>query len=476
MHAAEQLDLQPKPWRGSLDRRVPGRGAVSSWLDRRRTMFQVVAQQFACLGLPLLVYWALDRAGLDITSVAYLAVVGALAFTALAIWVECLAAYRPQRPPETHRGRYPRATAIIAAYLPNEAATIVETVEAFLAPGLPRRAAGRPRLQHPARLPVEDELRRSPRATRASSRSASTQRSRRRTSTPRWPPPRRVRRHVRRRPPPGAGRVRARLALASNGYDVVQGHCVVRNGDARWSPHGRGRVRGDLRRQPPGRARLHGFGDVRRLQRLLAHRRAARDPHARLDAHRGHRLVDARRRGGRPHRLRPGLISASSAPRRSRRCGTSGMRWAQGWFQVSLRTCGRACAPPSSACARSSASSSCSAGARSTRGSRCRCSRCSRTGWLRGRRTSTGSCRSSSRRRSFTMGAGRCRPGRLSPGGARACAARRWFVALPPRVQFFYTEFKNIVARVAQIKQLTGERQWRVTPRAARPRRRRAPG
>jgi len=28
-----------------------------------------------------------------------------------------------------------------------------------------------------------------------------------------------------------------------------------------------------------------------------------------------------------------------------------------------------------------------------------------------------------------------------------------------------YTEFKNTIARVAQIKELMGERDWRVTPR-----------
>ena len=32
---------------------------------------------------------------------------------------------------------------------------------------------------------------------------------------------------------------------------------------------------------------------------------------------------------------------------------------------------------------------------------------------------------------------------------------------------FFYTEFKNLIARVAHLKQLRGEHQWVVTPRTA---------
>jgi len=33
----------------------------------------------------------------------------------------------------------------------------------------------------------------------------------------------------------------------------------------------------------------------------------------------------------------------------------------------------------------------------------------------------------------------------------------------------FYTEFKNIIARVAQIKEIMGERSWRITPRTSKP-------
>jgi cellulose synthase/poly-beta-1,6-N-acetylglucosamine synthase-like glycosyltransferase len=44
-----------------------------------------------------------------------------------------------------------------------------------------------------------------------------------------------------------------------------------------------------------------------------------------------------------------------------------------------------------------------------------------------------------------------------------------WFWRYLLMSSLFYTEWKNIIARVAQIKELTGDRQWKVTPRATAP-------
>jgi hypothetical protein len=44
---------------------------------------------------------------------------------------------------------------------------------------------------------------------------------------------------------------------------------------------------------------------------------------------------------------------------------------------------------------------------------------------------------------------------------------RRWFWAYLVVASVFYTELKNVIARVAQVKELTGERRWVVTPRDA---------
>jgi cellulose synthase/poly-beta-1,6-N-acetylglucosamine synthase-like glycosyltransferase len=44
-----------------------------------------------------------------------------------------------------------------------------------------------------------------------------------------------------------------------------------------------------------------------------------------------------------------------------------------------------------------------------------------------------------------------------------------WFVAFLFASLFFYTEIKNAIVRTAHLKELMGERTWKVTPRAARP-------
>jgi cellulose synthase/poly-beta-1,6-N-acetylglucosamine synthase-like glycosyltransferase len=43
---------------------------------------------------------------------------------------------------------------------------------------------------------------------------------------------------------------------------------------------------------------------------------------------------------------------------------------------------------------------------------------------------------------------------------------RRWFVSYLFLALLFYTELKNLIARMAQIKEAMGERHWKVTPRA----------
>ncbi len=42
---------------------------------------------------------------------------------------------------------------------------------------------------------------------------------------------------------------------------------------------------------------------------------------------------------------------------------------------------------------------------------------------------------------------------------------RFWFLRYLIISSFFYTEFKNVIARVAQLKEFSGEREWKVTPR-----------
>jgi hypothetical protein len=43
---------------------------------------------------------------------------------------------------------------------------------------------------------------------------------------------------------------------------------------------------------------------------------------------------------------------------------------------------------------------------------------------------------------------------------------RSWFWGYLVLSALFYSEFKNVVARVAHIREITGRRRWVVTPRA----------
>ena len=98
---------------------------------------QILATFVLGIGVPLAVYAALGAVGIDVTGVAYWCVLAALLLTGAAIWVEGFLALDPQRPPDEPSAPYPTATAVIAAYLPNEAATILETVETFRAVDYP---------------------------------------------------------------------------------------------------------------------------------------------------------------------------------------------------------------------------------------------------------------------------------------------------------------------------------------------------
>jgi cellulose synthase/poly-beta-1,6-N-acetylglucosamine synthase-like glycosyltransferase/GGDEF domain-containing protein len=340
MHAADQLDLHAKRWTRQLE--TAGQGAGNRfvrWLDRRRTTLQVVAQQLACLGVPLLLYWLLDRAGVDVTGTVYLVVVVALALTALAIWIECLAAFRPRTPPDEPAASYPPASAIVPAYLPNEKDTIVETVEAVLAQDYDELQVILA-YNTPIDLPVEDKLRaiaeRDPRFTslrvHGSVSKAQNVNVALASVTGEFVAIFDADHH----PAPGAFK-RAWRWLAS-GVDVVQGHCVVRNGSD-----------GNLQRliaaefeamyavSHPGRARLHGFGifggsngywrtSVLRLIRLRSFMLTE-------DIDSSMRVVGA----GGTIVSDPGLLSTELAPGSWGALWGQRLRWAQGWSQVALR-------------------------------------------------------------------------------------------------------------------------------------------
>jgi cellulose synthase/poly-beta-1,6-N-acetylglucosamine synthase-like glycosyltransferase/DNA-binding response OmpR family regulator len=470
LHAAEQLDLQVMHWRHDFDKRTR-RGRLRDWLDRRRTLFQVVSQQSACLGVPLLTYWGLDRLGLDITSTAYLLVVAALVFTALAIWVECLAAYRPEQPPEVARGRYPPASAIIAAYLPNEADTIVETVEAFLQQDYNQLQVILA-YNTPEDLPVEEQLRRIaardqrflPLRVDWSTSKAQNVNAALARVTGTFVGVFDADHH----PAPGA--FRRAWRWLSNGVDVVQGHCVVRNGDDGFVQK---LVTCEFEAiygvAHPGRARMHGFGIFGGSN---GYWRTATLRRTRLRSFMLTEDIDSSMRvladGGRIV-SDPGLVSTELSPERWGALWNQRLRWAQGWCQVSWRYLRTAL--------------------RNERLTvRQRVGLLYLLGWrevypwislqifpilafwyLRGDPPISWVVPVFLATTAFTFSAGVVQAWtawRLATPDLRRRG--RWFLVYGLVSQLLYTEFKNVVARTAHLKEIMGERKWKVTPRSAR--------
>jgi DNA-binding response OmpR family regulator/cellulose synthase/poly-beta-1,6-N-acetylglucosamine synthase-like glycosyltransferase len=473
--ASIHLDLLPIRFDTGLaeamhDRAKQARGTFASrWWSRVRTPFQILLTLFIGGVVPYLLYWGADSVGFDLASVMYLVVVVALLFTGVLIWAEGLAALKQTAPPDVPDGEAPTMSAIIAAYLPNEAATIVGTIEAFLAVDYPGRTQIILAYNGPDRHPVESTF-----ATIA-------------RTDPRFVPLRvddstskaqnvnAALAHVEgefvgvfdadHHPDPTSF-TRAWQWLASDA-DIVQGHPVVRNGDASWIAR---TVAVEFEAiyavSHPGRARLHDFGifggsnGFWRTSLLRSIRMNGRMLTEDIDS--SLRVVQE---GGRivPD---PGLVSRELATTTIRQLWNQRMRWAQGWFQVSMVHTRRAMRNP----------------LLSTR---------QKLGFLHlllwreiypwlslqmfpiiiywtvgvGERldwfvpvlvlTTV-----------FTLSVG---PGqtyfayRLAAPEIRE--RKRWFLVYFFVSSFLYTEFKNVIARVAQVKEFMGDRQWKVTPR-----------
>jgi GGDEF domain-containing protein len=340
LHAAEQLDLHPVRWRPELSKASSAeRPGLRRRLRALRTPMQVAFQQLLCFGLPFFVYVAMDTAGVDVTGVAFLFLVAALALTSLAIWVECGAALRRREPPPLVGREPPPASAVIAAYLPNESRTVVETVEAFLRQDYPDLQVILA-YNTPEPLPVEDVLHeiaeRDPRflplriegsASKAQNVNAVLTRV-----TGEFVGIFDADHH----PAPGSF-LRAWRWLAS-GADVVQGHCVVRNGEHSWvSRLVAAEFEAIYAVSHPGRARLHGFGifggSNGYWRREALERTRLRSFMLTEDIDSSLRVV----RGGGRIVSDPGLISTELAPGTPRALWNQRMRWAQGWSQVAMR-------------------------------------------------------------------------------------------------------------------------------------------
>jgi len=471
--ASSHLDLIPVRWTPALRRVTRSahqpRLRTRQLLNRLRLPAQILATLVLGIGLPLAGYELLGHFGLDVSTIAYWVVTAALLITAASIWVEGLHALDPQRPPDEPGADYPPATAIIAAYLPNEAATILDTVEAFQRVDYPGELQILVAYNTPKPMAVEDELRDlallDPRVQPLKIEGSTSKAQNVNAAMS----------HVRgefigmfdadHHPDPRA--FRRAWRWLSNGYDVVQGHCVIRNGDASLIAR---TVAVEFEAiyavSHPGRSSLHGFGlfggsNGYWRTELLARTRM-----------RGSMLtedIDSTLRvlsSGARIASDPALISRELAPTTLGSLWKQRVRWAQGWFQVSRKHL-----------------------LATLRSDRLTTRQKVGMGFLLGWReiypwlslqmipviiykaTQAHShlhwvVPSLLLASLFTITVGPSQTlfaHRLAVPELRA--RRRWFWLYLLVSSIAYTEWKNVIARVAQVKELFGEAQWNVTPR-----------
>ncbi|GHC41363.1 hypothetical protein GCM10010349_01460 [Streptomyces flavofungini] len=479
--ALRHRDLRPvrwEPWMRARAQDGPRHARARVGLAALRSaltpLLSPVLMLLLGVGVPFLLYQqAYDRLGWDVAAYAYWVVVAGLVASALLIVLECLFALDAPPRPAAAAQPYPPASAVVAAYLPNEAATIVDTVESFLRLEYPGELEIVLAYNTPHPLPVEDTLRevarRDPRLVLLPVAGSTSKAQNLNAAVTR------VRGEfvgvfdADHHPAPDA--FRHAWDWLSNGYDVVQGHCVVRNGDSSWVAR---MVAVEFEAiyavSHPGRTRLYGFGvfggsngfwrtDV--LARTRMHGSMLTED---IDS-----TLRALGAGARIAMDRT-LISRELAPTTLRPLWNQRSRWAQGWLQVSLRHL-RAALRSERFTPRQKTGLWVLLGWREAQPwltlqilpvllhAAWRAGGADKLDWA------VPVCLLAA---ALTLSAGVVQAAfawRLAVPELRRRKAWFWRYLLVTTV--FYTHFKNLVARQAHLKEALGERQWRVTPRAA---------
>jgi CheY-like chemotaxis protein/cellulose synthase/poly-beta-1,6-N-acetylglucosamine synthase-like glycosyltransferase len=478
--ATQNLDLQPRRYNhkmGSVAKRKKS-GEYSSpkqWFTRMREALILPWQIMltAIIGgiIPYFIYAWLDSARHDITPLAYLVVTVALIITACLIWLEGFLAMKVAEPPIQPKIPYPPASAIIAAYLPNEAPTILETIDAFLRIEYPAPLQIILAYNTPHELPIENKLR------KIAQRDHRFQLLRVVHSTSKAQNVNSALTEVQgefvgifdadHHPEPD-GFTRAWRWL-SHGNDVVQGHCMVRNGGASWiSRLVAVEFEAIYAVSHPGRALLHHFGifggsngfwktNLLRKTRMRGSMLTEDIDSSIRITMAGSRIVSD-----------PRLISRELAPTSLRALWNQRLRWAQGWNQVSVKHLMKALLSKNLSIRQKF-------GTLWLLGWReiypwisiqmfpiilywiVKYGGIDRINWLIPIFVMT---------TLFTLSVA---PGqaffafKLSDPEIRK--HKQWFFFYLIVGAVFYTEFKNVIARVAQVKELFRERHWKVTPR-----------
>jgi cellulose synthase/poly-beta-1,6-N-acetylglucosamine synthase-like glycosyltransferase len=341
--AVGRMDLVPVCWVPSAEPVERGGfwGSSQAFCGRIRLQLQVVLTFLVVLGGPYGFYVVAGylHFATAATGIAYVVFTLILLGMALAIYAESFAALDPQRPPAEAASALPLASAVIAAYLPNEADTILETVQAFLGlkyqPGLQIVLA----YNTPTPLPIERALAELAAENERlvllpvpdSTSKAQNVNAALRVVTGEIVGIFDADHH----PEPGA--FQRAWRWLSNGYGVVQGHCVIRNGGTSWvSRMVAVEFESIYAVSHPGRAQLHGFGifggsngywhaDLLRQVRLRGSMLTEDIDSSLRVMLRGQRIASD-----------PALLSRELAPTRLSVLAGQRLRWAQGWSQVSL--------------------------------------------------------------------------------------------------------------------------------------------
>jgi cellulose synthase/poly-beta-1,6-N-acetylglucosamine synthase-like glycosyltransferase/CheY-like chemotaxis protein len=477
--AVSQLDLEPKAYNQDvkifIEKKKVNQAPKSSqgqklW-EKILTPFQIILTIILSIIVPYFIYWYLDSIGRDITKVMYIFVVISLLTTAIMIWIEGFYALKKINPPDEPGSPYPKASAIIAAYLPNEAITIVETIEKFLQIEYPADLQIILAYNTPRDLPIIKVLERiairEPRLMLLRVKDSESKSQNVNAAL---------------------GEVQGEFVgifdadhhpqkdaftrawrWLSNGYDVVQGHCMVRNGESSWVAR---MIAVEFEAiyavSHPGRSRVYKFGifggsngfwktDLLRKTRMHGFMLTEDIDSSIRITESGSKIISD-----------PMLISRELAPSTLKALWHQRLRWAQGWFQVSREHLIHTMKSSHLTLRQK-------IGVLYLLGWReiypwlsvqmfpiiafwvWKFGGLNKLDWLVPIFILT---------TLFTLSVG---PGQAffayTVGAPEIKEHKSWFLLYLLLASLFYTEFKNIIARVAQIKEFMGERSWRITPR-----------